>query len=162
AQATSRSPGAKSPTRKTKRANPYDSSFATRMRTPGWPGRRLTDGVTSQESAASGNASRGRDRHRAMSAAGSNLGAAFAERPGRIVRASAACRSLDAGIEPIVVQRAAHGAELFAELLCRRGHGVGVGRLPVLPDFDDGEVVRPVVLLPSLEALGTRLLAAVV
>src|ERR1700674_5488152 len=97
-----------------------------------------------------------------MPAAGSNFGAAFAERPGRVIRALAACPSLDAGIEPIVEQRAAHGAELFAELLCRSGRGVGVGRLPVLPDFDDGEVVRPVILLPGLETLGTGLLAAIV
>src|SRR5580704_17076005 len=65
----------------------------------------------------------------------------------------AARRSLDAGVAPIVIERAAHGPELLAEFLGRPGDSViGECRL-ILPDLGDGEVVRPVVLLQHLIAL---------
>src|SRR5258708_16779193 len=68
---------------------------------------------------------------------------------------------LQALIETLVVQRSAHGSELLAEFLGGGGGDMGVVRAAVLPDFHDREVVRPVVLLPRLEALRIRFLAGV-
>src|SRR5258708_16427655 len=68
---------------------------------------------------------------------------------------------LQALIEPLVVQRPAHGSELLAEFLGGGGGDVGVVRGAVLPGFVSPEVVRPVVLLPRLEALRIRFLAGV-
>src|SRR5580700_5582385 len=74
---------------------------------------------------------------------------------------SSRSRSLHVLVEAVVVQRAHHGSELFAELLGGRGDDMSVDRAAILPDLVDGEVVRPVALLPRLEAHRAGLLAAV-
>src|SRR5215469_18164861 len=68
---------------------------------------------------------------------------------------------LDRLVEPLVVERAAHGRELVAKFFCRRRRDVGVVGALVFPDFNHREMVRPVALLEDVEAHGTRLLAAV-
>src|SRR5215470_3661907 len=69
--------------------------------------------------------------------------------------------SLQALVEPLVVQRSAHRSELLAEFLGGGGRDMGVVRGAVLPDFRNREVVRPVVLLPRLKSQGIRFLAGV-
>src|ERR1700731_4606149 len=70
--------------------------------------------------------------------------------------------SLDDFVEPVVIKRAGHGSELFAELPGGGGEHVSLVRRLVLPNFGDGEMVCPVALLPHFKALGIGLLAAVV
>src|SRR5262245_18978420 len=50
----------------------------------------------------------------------------------------------DRPVQPLVVERAAHGGELIAEFLGVRRGDVGVVGALVFPDFDHGEVVRPI------------------
>src|SRR5262249_4024696 len=58
---------------------------------------------------------------------------------------------LDRLVQPLVIERAAHGRELLAKFLGRRRRDVGVVCVLVLPDFNHREVVRPVALLEYVE-----------
>src|SRR5215831_19329364 len=68
---------------------------------------------------------------------------------------------LDHLVQPLVIERAAHGRELVAKIFGWRRRDVGLVCALVLPDFNYREVVRPVALLEHVEAHGTCLLAAV-
>src|SRR5262249_12304265 len=68
---------------------------------------------------------------------------------------------LDHLVQPLVIERAAHGRELVAKIFGWRRRDVGLVCALVLPDFNYREVVRPVALLEHVEAHGPCLLAAV-
>ena len=62
-------------------------------------------------------------------------------------------------VEPLVVKRAEHRAELVAELPLRRCRSARVVGLLVLPGFDHGEVIGTARLLPESQSLRSRLIA---
>src|SRR5262249_42498909 len=59
---------------------------------------------------------------------------------------------LDHLVQPLVIERAAHGRELVAKIFGRRCRDVSLVCALVLPDFNHREVVRPVALLEHVEA----------
>src|ERR1700730_13750416 len=65
-------------------------------------------------------------------------------------------------VESLVIQSAAHGRELLTKILGMRCRDMPVVGVLILPDLDNGEVVRPTALLQSLESNHAGRLSALV
>ena len=69
-------------------------------------------------------------------------------------------RGLRRFVKSLVVKRAAHWRELFAETLGVRCRDVALIRALTLPDFDNREMVRATALLKHVKTKPARLFAA--
>src|SRR4029453_13171951 len=79
--------------------------------------------------------------------------------PVAVVRAQAR-RPLDCPIQPLVIERAAHGRELIAKFFSWSCRNVCLVRALAFPNFNDREMVRPVALLEHVKAYGAGFLPA--
>src|SRR5262245_27793876 len=81
--------------------------------------------------------------------------------PAAVVRVLRKRWPLDRLVQPLVIERAAHGRELIAKFLGRYCRDVSLVRALTFPNFNDREMVRPIALLEHVKTNGTRIFAAV-